>query len=225
MKTKTILLAVILLLGLTPLARAQQASVTPFDYTGNENEAVIVTGASSWSPDPDSTTVDPVALGSTAIAQQFTVTSQTDFIDLETDTVLLTQPPYLSIGQTASTTLTWSIYSGNSYTLFGQTISVPLPGTFLVSSAPVTYTAGFGDNNPLVNNYVAMDADLAPGTYWIAESGTGDLSVDPTQSYMYPANYPLTSPVPEPPTIWLFLVAAVGFIWLKRKDLVFGRLP
>ena len=88
----------------------------------------------------------------------------------------------------------------------------------------------------LVADELALDVALQPGTYWIAAQydvnaspvgndgiAGGDAFVEDFQvSYIDPPNG--IAPVPEPPTIWLFMVAAVGFVLLKRKSFVFGRL-
>ena len=89
MKTKTILLAVTLLLGLTPLARAQSA--TAFDYTGvSAIDQDYGFGASWYSGDGSHGGVWPSSqAGGMGAAQQFTISAPTDISALDTSVTLV----------------------------------------------------------------------------------------------------------------------------------------
>jgi len=92
--------------------------------------------------------------------------------------------------------------------------------SLVTQSSPEIVIANFNQPTQTVTEQLAFDASLQPGTYWMVETGTGMAAVEPSQTYIGSS----VAPVPEPPTIWLFLVAAVGFALLKRKNLWFGRL-
>ena len=94
MKTKTIILAIALVLGLSPLARAQSA--TAFDYTGISASDENYGFGTSWISghgNGSSAEVWPSAqAGDMGIAQQFTISVPTLISALDTSCLLYTSP-------------------------------------------------------------------------------------------------------------------------------------
>ena len=219
MKIKTIILAITLVLGLSPLARAQMVVSTPFDYTG----VTAMGGDALWVPGNGNSYIATGVFDEYANSQQFTISTPTDISSLNITTSMFAG----SIQPAVNATLTWSINSNSISSVYDS--PVPNTNSFIQQSAPITFTltpeevAEYSELNPyIVTEQIPFNIDLQPGTYWITEqaSQSSEGFILPTQTY----NDTVVAPVPEPPTIGLFLVAAVGFVFLKRKNLGFGRL-
>jgi len=214
MKTKTILLAVTLLLGLTPLARAQSA--TAFDYTG---KYAIDYGQTLSQPMYESS---PGLIGvggpggddDYGNATQFIISTPTDINYLDVN-AMVAQSPDVTPRNPVNfpTTFDYQIYSGTTTGFFG---TVPNIDTLLATSSLLSFPDVSTDETGLI---VPFDASLQPGTYWLAETGYGPAVVETTQGYF---GSPEVAPVPEPPTFWLFLMI-VGLVILRRNN-DFGHL-
>jgi len=222
MKIKTVMLTVIVLLGLPPFARAQSA--TAFDYTGVTASENNIDLYSQWVSGEANTQLWAPA-NEIGLAQQFTISTPTNISSLETSVILNLSE--LNPGQgPEGTSINWDLDSGtsSSYEVHGQTIDKPVPllSSVVLQSNPEIIAAYGGSSSQTLTEQLPFDVDLQPGTYWISEQGGGEIPATPSQEYIDPLSG--TTPVPEPPTFWLFLMATAGFALLKRKILRF-RLP
>jgi len=233
MKTKTVLLAVALVLGLSPLARAQSV---PFDYTGisatdEDADYVGYHPNPTWisglgNPQEGSVGGNINQSGYFGSAQQFTISVPTNISALDINATVFQGPdyPYPVVPyqtEPVFTTVTWDIYSGSSPEESDGVFypNEPVPGTLEFQSTPITYAAPTTVESITNNQQLAFDADLQPGTYWLAEEGTGGESVGVTTTYVDPS---MVAPVPEPPTLLLFLFTGVLILAFNFRKL--GRL-
>jgi len=227
---KTILLAIILLLGLIPRAMAQVAVSTPFDYNGvtavDSSADSYTTGTwTTGAPGNSGGYIYPYPDGNFGYAQQFTINTLTSISALDTSVLVPSNIISLENGSfggltSASTAITWNIYSGTTKEElngnFPPNSPVPLLSSLVAQTSPELLTAYYNTAPELVKDELTLDTTLQPGTYWIAAeydtnvpNGGNALVEDLQSSYIDPPNG--VAPIPEPPTIWLFLVAG-GFI-------------
>jgi len=211
MKTIKMIAVLAALMGVFTL-KANAQSATSFDYTGvtaadfaPDEYGVWVSGVGA----PTGAVWPSAQAGVLGIAQQFTIKQPTDISALDTSVVVY-QPPQ----GYDETTLTWGIYSGTTIeelnSNFYPNNPIPLISSLVAQSVPIIYYSPVTSETQTVMEQIPFDVDLQPGTYWIAEMGTGDAAVVPSQTYIDPSGG--AAPVPEPPTLLLFGIGMFLFV-------------
>lgn len=190
-------------------ASSQAQTPTPFDYTG-----VNASNYGSVSNPDYQLTPNPIPVGGPSDdgggAEQFTISSLTNISAIDVNAVVFASGNPMSYN-TAPTTFNYEIMSSlnsNSILATSNLVSFPDPS---MSSATAT-SSSYTDIN------VSINAQLQPGTYWLAELGNGSAVVDTTQEYVDPPSgdsFP-TAAAPEP-TTWVLLGMGILGLFFSRK--------
>jgi hypothetical protein len=201
----------IMVLGLMLLAVPIQAKAdTAFDYTGLTSENINPLG---WEPGGSGFLGGPLSNERLGLAQQFKINQETQMSFLNvTATVLPKQ---------GTTIFDYRLYTDSSFTDgLGRSLLAPIPlqNSLALTSQPLSFTSTAAQENNgttiQYNEQGAFNHDLKPGTYWLAEEGTGGAYVGTTQTYT--GN---TAQTPEPP-IWVFFAGFTLFIIFKGRKYV-----
>lgn len=101
------------------------------------------------------------------------------------------------------------------YKLYGGGMLTPDMSSLALTSDPVSFTADAHEED-FYNFTIPFSYDFAPGTYWLAQEGTGGAIVYTDTGFIDP---PRAAVVPEPSTWALFAVGLIALL-AKRKDVL-----
>jgi hypothetical protein len=220
MKTIVLMFAMLVLV----FQGSSYAQMVPVDYSGNSayrdaDETFLSPGSPSGLGGPNGN--DETVYKTT----QFTVSSPTELSYLYISAEQFAEPRYFGDplpNYSQSMDVTFSLIDGTQLSNWSNAL---VPSGPTLASSTMNFSTIIGQN---VTDYsgilLPFQADLNTNdTYWISASTTGGEG-SALDYYTAFIDAPSVAPVPEPATIWLFLVAAIGFVMLKRKQLPLWRL-
>lgn len=105
--------------------------------------------------------------------------------------------------------------TGFEYKLYGGGIATPDLSSLALTSDPVSFTAD-AHNEDFYNFTIPFSYNFAPGTYWLAQEGSGGAIVYTDTGFIDP---PRAAVIPEPST-WALLAVGLIAMLAKRKDIL-----
>ena len=144
-------------------------------------------------------------------AEQFNISALTNISAIDVNAVVFASGNPMSF-KTAPTTFNYEIFSSqlnpNNLLAISNLVSFPDPSMTSATASSVEYSGVI----------VPIDAQLSPGTYWLAAIGNGVAVVNTNQQYIDPpiGSMPIAS-TPEPPTWQLMIIGLVGIFFLRKE--------